>query len=229
MRLSQTAVFFLLGFAVSAAPAQEAVSDSCTGEIGTDTTYIVTVNPGLPRYHVHFLVREDCANVTVLVEGRKDTLQQFIAHWESYILNDGIGFVDANFDGYLDLQVFYDRGNSGNESFNFYLFDKKTGRFTYDENFSGLFGQGASFDPDKKEIRTGGLRGCAGDCYAFETYRQVNGKMILVSVLRQEDAGQRADGQLLFVRTLQELEDGQMKVIQKVKGTLEQIDKKWKD
>jgi hypothetical protein len=58
--------------------------------------------------------------------------------------------VDANFDGYEDLQLLSQCGGTGNCSYEFYLYDPKTNQFVHNDFLSNL--ATPSFDPAKKQV-----------------------------------------------------------------------------
>jgi hypothetical protein len=81
-----------------------------------------------------------------------------------------LSVVDANFDGYQDLQVLATCG-AKTCSYNFYLYDPKTNQFVLQKFLSGF--SSPTFDPAKKQVSQGWLLS-AGDS-AGETYQYEDG------------------------------------------------------
>ncbi|MGB6474418.1 MAG: hypothetical protein WBF04_10095 [Candidatus Sulfotelmatobacter sp.] len=81
-----------------------------------------------------------------------------------------LGVVDANFDGYQDLQLLITCG-AKTCSYNFYLYDPRSNRFVLEKFLSGF--SSPSFDPAKKQVSQGWLLS-AGDS-AGETYQYEDG------------------------------------------------------
>jgi hypothetical protein len=208
----------------------QALRDSCSGPIANERTDTLSINKALPPFRFHTIIRSYCCTVDIVSLDGKDTLQHISEETSDlFPPSDGVRFVDANFDGYLDIMIFFNRGNTTNEDFEFWLFNPKLRRFELNQEFTDTFGCNASIDEENHEIITGGVLGCIGMCYEFETYRLMEGKITLVERESQKLADTPSDtSQFTFLRTLEKLQSGQMKIVKRVQGTLEQIDKLWR-
>jgi hypothetical protein len=87
-----------------------------------------------------------------------------------------VTLVDANFDGYRDLQILLQCGATGNCSYNFYVYDPKTQEFVYNTFLSGLVTP--SFDTVKKQVMTSS-NSSASDTQS-ETYQYKDGQYTLI-------------------------------------------------
>jgi hypothetical protein len=208
----------------------QAFRDSCSGPIVNERTDTLSINKALPPFRFHTVVRDRCYTIDIVSLDSKDTLQHISGETsDSFPPSDGVRFVDANFDGYLDIMIFYNRGNTTNEDFEFLLFDPKLQRFEFNQEFTDTFGCNPSIDEENHEIITGGQTGCMGMCFEFETYRLIDTKITLVKRESQELVEPPSDkDQATFLRTLEKLQSGKMIVVKRVQGTLEQIVKLWR-
>jgi hypothetical protein len=88
-----------------------------------------------------------------------------------------LAVVDANFDGYQDLQLMNQCGATGNCSYDFYLYDPKENRFVHNDFLSNL--TTPSFDQSKKQV-TASSNSSVSD-WENETYRyQSDGRYTLI-------------------------------------------------
>ncbi len=111
--------------------------------------------------------------------------------------------VDANFDGFMDLEVFSHDGGAGpNNGNNYYLFDPKTGHFAYHKELSEL--TQTSISTADKTIYSGWRDGCC--IHGNETYKWVDGELTLV-----ESYETRYIDEKQIIETHQFLVDGKMK------------------
>jgi hypothetical protein len=89
---------------------------------------------------------------------------------------DLLTVVDANFDGYKDLQILNQCGGTGNCSYDFYLYDPKVGQFVQNRFLSDL--ATPSFDAAKKQVTTSS-NSSASD-WENETYQYKDGQYTLI-------------------------------------------------
>lgn len=85
--------------------------------------------------------------------------------------------IDANYDGYHDLQLIYENGGThGHQLYKIFLFNPEVGKFEYSPKLSGL--PNVMFHRNGK-ISSWFSSGCCNR--SEETYRHVNGKLILIN------------------------------------------------
>jgi hypothetical protein len=84
--------------------------------------------------------------------------------------------VDANFDGYKDLQLLSNCGATGNYSYDFYLFDPASGRFVHNDFLTNL--TSPSFDAATGQV-TSSSNSSASD-WETETYQHKDGQYTLI-------------------------------------------------
>jgi hypothetical protein len=114
---------------------------------------------------------------------------------------------DFNFDGFNDIHISFSTNTWGGTTCNyFWRFDSSQMTFVKDQDLNKLFSDEALiFDPDKKEISTGGFSGAIGG--GFEDYRW-NGKTY--EPYAQEESYGYLDN---LISTRKELVDGQWKIV----------------
>jgi hypothetical protein len=113
--------------------------------------------------------------------------------------------VDANFDGYNDLQLLSNCGATGNCSYDFYLYDPKVGQFIHNEFLSTL--TTPSFDSAKKQVMSTS-NGSAND-WQSETYQFKDGEYTLV---HKEESVWDRDKSVVTVNTY-DLRDGKLQLV----------------
>jgi hypothetical protein len=113
--------------------------------------------------------------------------------------------VDANFDGYKDLQLLSNCGATGNCSYDFYLYDPKAQQFVHNEFLSSL--TTPAFDWQNKQV-TSTSNSSAHD-WENETYEYKDGDYTLIH--REESTWDR-EKDVVTVNTY-DLQDGQMKLV----------------
>jgi len=203
------------------------IADSCSGGVKRERFDTAYVNRQLPRFILHTMVREQCCTIDVFEAGRTDTIQRIVGEVEGYFPSDGLEIVDANFDGYKDIVVFYNAGNTTNEDYAFWLFNPRTRRFEYNQEFTEAVGCNPVVNEEDQTIYTGGMTGCLGMCYVSETYEVHEDRLALVERISQELVVEPTEHtQPIFVRTLERLKLGKLTVIARIQGTIEEIDKK---
>jgi hypothetical protein len=116
-----------------------------------------------------------------------------------------LSVVDANFDGYQDLQVLITCG-AKTCSYNFYLYDPKTNQFVLEKFLSGF--SSPSFDPAKKQVSQGWLLS-AGDS-AGETYQYEDGGRY--TLIRREVSTWDREKDTVTTETY-ELRNGKMELV----------------
>ena len=127
-----------------------------------DTTFIVSINPKLPKYHIHisedvvlpekdkyntgkiyYTVEIKSANNSSLIQTIKSVNSanadplDFNYGDLSEDSNQGI-LIDINFDGFKDLRFKSGQGADVNQTYDFYIFNKKTKKFELNELVSNL-------------------------------------------------------------------------------------------
>jgi len=203
------------------------VADTCLGDVVHERLDTVSVNKNLPRLILRTTIRDACCSIDVYEEGKPHPLQRILAEFDGEFPSDGVRFADANFDGYQDLLLFYNAGNTTNEDYAFWLFNPKSKRFVYNDEFTQAVGCNPTINEHDQSIETGGETGCVGMCFELDTYEVHEGRLLLVERLSQElDDTQTETSPPIFVRTLERLQSGKMRVIARVKGTNEEIEEK---
>ena len=114
--------------------------------------------------------------------------------------------VDANFDGYKDLQLLSNCGGTGNCAYTFYLFDPATGRFVVNGFLSDL--TTPSFDAATKQV-TSSSNSSAADSQS-EIYQYGNGQYTLI---RKEVSEWDRDRHVVNLKTY-ERRNGKLELIE---------------
>ncbi len=168
------------------------------------------INPALSVFTFHFTGNEDntLGDITI-TEGSNGKTIQTIVNTTSYdaTLTQAtatLALVDANFDGYNDLQILNNCGVTGNCSYDFYLYDSATNQFVQNAFLSGL--GTPTFDVAKQQVRTS-WNSSAGDWEA-DTYQYENSHY---TVVHQEISTWNRNANTVTVDTYNLL-DGQMKL-----------------
>ncbi len=127
-----------------------------------DTTFIVSINPKLPKYNIHFSENvvlpgegeyyKGKINYTVEIRSSNNSnLIQTIKSVNnanadpldfnygdlSEDSNQGM-LIDINFDGFMDLRFKSGQAADVNQTYDFYIFNKKTNKFELNEDVSNL-------------------------------------------------------------------------------------------
>jgi hypothetical protein len=114
--------------------------------------------------------------------------------------------VDANFDGYQDLQLMSQSGGTGNCSYDFYLYDPKTNQFVHNDFLSSL--TTPSFDQAKKQVTTSSNSSVAD--WQNETYQyEDDGRYTLIH--REVSTWDRNSGTVTV--SSYELRNGKMQLV----------------
>lgn len=140
------------------------------------------IHPSLPVFVFHFPGQPDntFGDLEIAEEASGKEVQTIQNSTEPGLVEPArvknvLTLVDANFDGYQDLQILVQCGGTGNCSYNFYLYDPKTEEFVYNSFLSGL--STPSFDADKKQVTTSS-NSSASDTQS-ETYQYKDGQYTL--------------------------------------------------
>jgi hypothetical protein len=209
--------------------------DSCVGNIVRDSIYVVEIHPSLPKFLMHLIDRDGrCYKLIILDNNSADTVQiiedyhEGIDFWGEDIEDrKALDFIDVNFDGYRDIKVLDNQGNTTNVDYKFWVFNPKRKVFEYNEQISDLLGCNPSINTSTKTFTTGGVLGCVGMCYSWSTYKFIDGKPVLIERESQDFKEDANAKQSHFVRTLEMLVNGKLIETKRVKGTIEEIDKLW--
>ena len=170
------------------------------------------VSRKLPVFTIHFVGRPDntLGDIQVL---QGDRLVQTITGHDVELgalyparLNAELQSVDANFDGYQDLQLLNDCGATGNCDYDFYLYDPAHGRFVYNKFLSGL--GTCDFNAAKKQVWTGWNTSVVDSTSSIYQFR--NGRY---TEIRREDSDEngtkifeRRNGKMVLIRTIKRQE-----------------------
>jgi hypothetical protein len=113
--------------------------------------------------------------------------------------------IDADFDGYQDLQLLSSCGATGNCSYDFYLYDPKKRKFVHNDFLSGLVSP--SFDQAKKQVTTSSNSSVSD--WQSETYQYVDGRYTLI---HREVSTWNREKHMVTVNTY-ELRNGKMELV----------------
>ena len=118
-------------------------------------------------------------------------------------VHSALTLVDANFDGDQDLMILGSNGGAGpNSTYNFFLFDKQSRRFVFNEALSEL--SQIQIDAQMKEITSAQRNGCCS--HSSQTFRYINGRLVEVA---NRDESMTADGEWIET-TVGRLHKGKM-------------------
>jgi len=171
------------------------------------------IHPKLPPFTFHLAGREDntfgtlditsgtSAEVIQTIENSTDPNAIAPAKAESVLTT-----VDANFDGYQDLQLLSTCG-AKTCTYNFYLYDPKANRFVLEKLLSGF--SNPTFDPAKKQVSQGWLMSAyesSGETYQYEN----DGRYTLI----QKQATTWDRDAHTITQSTYELRDGQMELVE---------------
>jgi hypothetical protein len=172
------------------------------------------ISPDLPLFAFHFIGRPDntLGELEVTEEPSTAIVQTIeAADWgmvssESELISDLLTPVDANFDGYKDLQILSNCGATGNCSYDFFLYDPVTNQFVHNEFLSNNLCS-PEFQAEKKQITTHS-NGSASD-WENDTYQYEDGHYTLI---RQEISAWDRKAETATVNTY-ELRNGKMELV----------------
>jgi hypothetical protein len=165
-----------------------------------------TVSEKVPEFKLHFEGSGDNNLHDIVVSQGGKVVQKITGHevdlGDLYPagLDRAVQSVDANFDGYQDLQLLSDCGGTGNCDYDFYLFDPKQNRFVYNKFLSAL--GSPEFNVARKEVT--GWNTSAVD-RASSIYRLQNGRYVEIEREVSDENGtrfyERRDGNMVLART----------------------------
>jgi len=186
-----------------------------TGEedLRSGMTCTFRIGSKLPLFTFHFAGRADNTFGDLeITEGTSADIIQTIENTtdpslvEPARVQSMLSTVDANFDGYQDLQLLSQCGATGNCSYDFYLYDPKANQFVHNDFLSSL--GTPSFDQAKKQVTTSS-NSSASD-WQNETYQYENDGHY--TVIRREVSTWDRDRNTVTVSTY-ELRNGQMELV----------------
>lgn len=148
---------------------------------GMTCTFLI--HSTLSVFTFHFIGRDDNSFGNIEIRKRNDT--QVIETIENETdpgavtprhAEDVLAAVDANFDGYNDLQILNNCGGTGNCAYDFYLYDPAANEFVHNEFLSNL--SSPEFHAENKQVTTHS-HGSAAD-WESDTYQYENGRYTLI-------------------------------------------------
>ena len=175
-------------------------------------TCTFSIHSALPVFTFHFFGRDD--NSFGDIEIRKGNDSQVIQTIENETdpgmvaprhAEDVLSPVDANFDGYKDLQILNNCGGTGNCAYDFYLYDPATNEFVRNDFLSNL--SSPKFHDPSKQVTTHS-HGSASD-WESDTYQYEKGRYTLIH--QEISAWDRTTG-VVTVSTY-ELRNGKMVLV----------------
>jgi hypothetical protein len=118
------------------------------------------ISPDLPVFAFHFAGKPDnsLGDIEVTEEPSTSVVQTIenSTDWSAVaprLVTDVLTPIDANFDGYEDLQILSNCGGTGNCSYDFYLYDPVTNKFVHNEFLSNNLCS-PEFHDDTKQVTT---------------------------------------------------------------------------
>jgi hypothetical protein len=165
------------------------------------------VGSGISAFTLHVLGRPDntLGDIQVMQGGKVvQTITGHVIDLDALNpagLDSAVQSVDANFDGYQDLELLNDCGATGNCDYDFYLYDPAQGRFVHNEFLSGL--GTPEFHPAKKQVTTS-WNSSAVD-YSSSVYEFRDGDYIEIEREESDENGSRSydrkDGKMVLRST----------------------------
>jgi hypothetical protein len=171
------------------------------------------INPKLPLFTFHFAGQEDntLGDIDITTGTSSEVIQTIDNATDPNAIAPAkalsvLAVVDANFDGYQDLQLLSQCGGTGNCSYDFYLYDPKANQFVHNDFLSGL--TTPSFYEAKKQVTTSS-NGSVAD-WQSETYRyEDEGRY--TSIHREVSTWDRNNGMVTV--SSYELRNGKMELV----------------
>ena len=196
-------------FSQDQVPLSEVVEDVRGG-----TAFQFRIHPSSLIYAFH-LIGDPASNTIVRIEVSRQNDPAIIQTLEAgmgeqpYRGADYFQVEDINFDGYLDIKLLAWWGATGNKGYRYWLFDKETDHFVYDEAFSELCNPIPH--PETKTITTSSVGGMAGRIHTFAAFQVMDGKP---TVIWEEHQGWIEDGKY-FLKVITERNNGELEVVSK--------------
>ena len=165
------------------------------------------VNDATPIFTLHFVGQPNntLGDIEVLRGGK--IIQTITGHEVDLDalgpagLDSEVKAIDANFDGYQDLELLNDCGATGNCSSVFYLYDPAEGKFDFDKFLSGL--TSPEFDVTKKQINA--TWNSSAIDWGSSTYEFRNGEYVEIERFVSDDSGEKTyqlkDGKMVLVKS----------------------------
>lgn len=208
--------------------------------VNVDTTFTVAIAANILPYKIHITAKQHYAgtwaptyytiSIMPLAKGshgqtiHSKALMRFFDVSKDDKL--GVSLVDANFDGYRDIKIFdWASENLQNYNYKFFLFNPRTKRFQFAQDFSDRFGWNTMVDTAAHELSIGGAEGKLSVCWHNEVYKRINGAMTLVKRDRVSvlDSVITESGEFTFVYTLELLRGGQLTLEKRFAGSIEKV------
>ena len=193
-------------------------SDSQLSEVVEDVreggAFTFRIHPRSPIYTLH-LIGNPASNTIVRIEVFRQNDPTLIQTLEAgmgeppYRGADYFQAEDINFDGYLDIKLLAWWGATGNAGYRYWLFDKETDRFVYDEAFSEL-GDPIPH-PETKTITTSSMGGMADRIHTFAAFQVMDGKPTVIWEERQD----WIEDDKYFLKIIKERCNGKLEVVSK--------------
>ncbi len=170
------------------------------------------ISPDLPLFTFHFIGKPDdtLGDIEVIEEPGTRIVQRienttYAADLLDRTPDDMLSTIDANFDGYEDLQLYRTCGGTGNCAYDFYLYDWVASKFIRNDLLSDLCSP--EFHDDTKQITTHS-HGSVSD-WENDTYQYRDGHYTLI---RQEISTWDRKAEKVTLNTY-ELRNGKMELV----------------
>lgn len=191
------------------------------------------INLSLPQYEFKLYTSNDTSFIyydSLVIQDDKNRIIQTIYFkdiydeedelWTSKIFFQGLDFIDLNFDGYLDLDLFISAGATGNYNSLYWLFEPDSNLFIYNDQLSNLVS--LSVDSSQKLIYSYIKPGDAYE-YESETYKYINGTLTLI----RKESFLRAIGKKYHEKKIYERKQGKLRLISKKHEKIKGYDYDW--
>jgi hypothetical protein len=184
-----------------------------------DSTYQVSINSNIPPFIGNFkLIELQSENMhsTIynlqFVDSKNNTLySEIIDTVEDFAYFPDFEFIDANFDGYLDLLTVIDRDAKAQPTYKFWLFDTQNYSFEFNQNFTDSLICNIEFMAGDSTISSGCQAGCMGQCGSQSTYKVMDNTLTLIKYTISEQVD--VDGIEKIRTSTYKLINGNMKLV----------------
>jgi len=185
---------------------------------GPDTILSVRLNGQYPAFLADCRSRaitrfsNDCVQYIIeLRNAPADPIIQTIIDTSTVNVDPSFEFVDINLDGFVDIKLTDRVYSLGSESYHFWTFDRDSGRFVFNHEFSELSGD-LEIDSVNKFITATFREHNVPVCEDKRTYNVVGSHLILVKHVWDEQA---LVGDSSMIKTfIEKLVDGKMKLVE---------------